>query len=47
MAAPEKLKVCALVVFSPGEYFEPSNFIQSSERTVVYQHFLGYIRCCN
>lgn len=29
ITAPEKLKVCALVVFSPGEYFEPSNFIQS------------------
>lgn len=29
ITAPEKLKVGALVVFSPGEYFEPSNFIQS------------------
>ncbi len=29
ITAPEKLKVSALVVFSPGEYFEPSNFIQS------------------
>lgn len=29
ITAPEKLKVSALIVFSPGEYFEPSNFIQS------------------
>lgn len=29
MVAPEELKVGALVVFSPGEYFEPNNFIQS------------------
>ncbi len=29
ITAPEKLKVGALIVFSPGEYFEPSNFIQS------------------
>ncbi len=29
MVAPEELKVGALVVFSPGEYFEPKDFIKS------------------
>ncbi len=29
IVAPEELKVCALVVFSPGEYFEPKDFIKS------------------
>ncbi|RPH34301.1 MAG: alpha/beta hydrolase [Bacteroidales bacterium] len=29
LIAPEELKVGALVVFSPGEYFEPSNYIKS------------------
>jgi len=29
IVAPEELKVGALVVFSPGEYFEPSDFIKS------------------
>ena len=29
IVAPEELKVGALVVFSPGEYFQPNNFIKS------------------
>ncbi|NVO08608.1 MAG: dienelactone hydrolase family protein [Bacteroidales bacterium] len=29
IVATEELKIGALVVFSPGEYFEPKNFIQS------------------
>lgn len=29
IVAPEELKVGALVVFSPGEYFEPKDFIKS------------------
>ncbi len=29
MVAPQELKIGALVVFSPGEYFEPSDFIKS------------------
>ena len=29
MVAPEELKVGALVVFSPGEYFYPKNLVQS------------------
>jgi dienelactone hydrolase len=29
LVAPEELKVGALVVFSPGEYFEPKDFIKS------------------
>ena len=29
MVAPEELKVGALVVFSPGEYFNPKDFVQS------------------
>lgn len=29
LVAPEELKIGALVVFSPGEYFEPKDFIKS------------------
>lgn len=29
MAAPEKLKIGALVVFSPGEYFDQKDFVKS------------------
>jgi dienelactone hydrolase len=29
IVAPEELKVSALVVFSPGEYFNPENFVSS------------------